>query len=42
MLNQENSAVANIYLRAGADVGALKQKIQDIIERLPSVSGTCG
>ncbi len=42
MLNQENSAVANLYLRAGADVNALKQKIQDVIERLPSVSGTAG
>ncbi len=42
MLNQDNSAVANLYLRAGADVNALKQKTQDIIERLPSVSGTAG
>ncbi|QMU62535.1 MAG: ATP-dependent chaperone ClpB [Gammaproteobacteria bacterium] len=42
MLNQENSAVANLYLRAGADVNAIKQKTQDIIERLPRVSGTAG
>jgi ATP-dependent Clp protease ATP-binding subunit ClpB len=42
MLGQENSAVANLYLRAGADVNIIKQKTQDIIERLPSVSGTAG
>ncbi len=42
MLNQENSAVANLYLRSGADVNAIKQKTQDIIERLPRVSGTAG
>ena len=42
MLNQENSAVANLYLRAGADLNAIKQKIQSSIERLPQVSGTAG
>lgn len=42
MLNQENSAVANLYLRAGADVNSMKQRIQDVIDRLPSVSGTAG
>ena len=42
MLNQENSAVANLYLRSGADVNVIKQKTQDIIERLPRVSGTAG
>ena len=42
MLNQENSAIANLYLRAGADLNAIKQKIQSSIERLPQVSGTAG
>ena len=42
MLNQENSAVANLYLRSGADINVIKQKTQDIIERLPRVSGTAG
>jgi len=42
MLDQDNSAVANLYLRADADVNALKQKTQGAIERLPSVSGTAG
>ncbi len=42
MLNQENSAVASLYLSAGADVNAIKQKSQEMIERLPRVSGTAG
>ena len=28
MLNQDNSAVANLYLRAGADVNVIKQKFK--------------
>jgi len=42
MLNQENSAVANLYLRTGADINVIKQKTLDIIDRLPRVSGTAG
>ncbi|MEM7402091.1 MAG: ATP-dependent chaperone ClpB [Pseudomonadota bacterium] len=42
MLNQENSAVSNLYVRAGADINAIRQKVQEAIERLPQVSGTAG
>ena len=42
MLNQENSAVANLYLRAGADVNSIKQKTQSAMSRLTQVSGNAG
>ncbi len=42
MLNQQNSVVASLYLSAGADVNALKQKSHEIVNRLPQVSGTAG
>ncbi len=42
MLNQENSTVAALYQRTGADVNAIKSECQQVIERLPSVSGTGG
>ncbi len=42
MLNQDNSVVASLYLSAGADVNAIKQKSQEIVNRLPHVSGTAG
>ena len=42
MLNQQNSVVASLYLSAGADVNAIKQKSQEIVNRLPQVSGTAG
>ena len=42
LLNQENSAVSTLYQRSGADVNAIKNECQKIIERLPSVSGTSG
>ena len=42
MLNQENSAVASLYTSAGGDVSAIKQKSQELIDRLPRVSGTAG
>ena len=42
MLNQENSVVASLYLSAGADVNVIKEKSQEIVGRLPRVSGTAG
>ena len=42
MLNQDNSTVAALYQRTGADVNAIKSECQQVIERLPSVSGTGG
>ena len=42
MLNQDNSAVAALYQRTGANVNAIKSECQQVIERLPSVSGTGG
>ncbi len=42
MLSQDNSTVAALYQRTGADVNAIKSECQQVIERLPSVSGTGG
>ena len=42
MLNQDNSVVASLYLSAGADVNAIKEKSQEMVGRLPRVSGTAG
>ena len=42
MLNQENSVVASLYLSAGADVNVIKEKSQEMVGRLPRVSGTAG
>lgn len=42
MLNQDNSSVAALYQRTGADMNAIKSECQQVIERLPSVSGTGG
>ena len=42
MLNQENSAVVSLYISAGADVNNLKQKSQELMGRLPQVSGNAG
>ena len=42
MLNQDNSATAALYQRAGADVNAIKRHCQQIIQRLPSVLGNSG
>ena len=42
MLNQDNSVVASLYSSAGADVNAIKEKSQEMVGRLPRVSGTAG
>ena len=42
MLNQENSSVASMYQRAGADIGVIQQQCQQLLEHLPKVSGNAG
>jgi len=42
MLSQENSSVAALLQRAGADVNQISQHCDKAIQRLPAVSGTAG
>ena len=42
MLAQENSTVAALFLRTGADTNLIKQRCNEAIERLHTVSGTAG
>ncbi|MCY4642099.1 MAG: ATP-dependent chaperone ClpB [Gammaproteobacteria bacterium] len=42
MLTQENSSVAALLQRAGVDVNLMKQRCDEVIQRLPAVSGTGG
>ncbi len=42
MLAQENSTVAGLFMRAGADANSIKQRCNDAIQRLPTVSGNAG
>ena len=42
MLTQENSSVAALLQRAGVDVSLMKQRCDEVIQRLPAVSGTGG
>ena len=42
MLNQENSSVAALLQRAGADANQVSQHCDKAIQRLPAVSGTAG
>ena len=42
MLTQEGSAVAGVLSRAGADVNRIRQRCEEVMQKLPSVSGTAG
>ena len=42
MLTQENSSVAAVLQRAGADVARIRQHCEQAVQGLPAVSGTAG
>ena len=42
MLAQESSSVAAVLQRAGADVNRIRQHCEQVVQRLPAVSGTAG
>ncbi len=42
MLAQENSTVAALFMRAGTDANQLKQRCDEAMQRLPTVSGNAG
>jgi len=42
MLVQENSTIAALFMRVGADANLIKRRCKEAIERLPTVTGTAG
>ncbi len=42
MLVQENSTIAALLMRVGADANLIKRRCKEAIERLPTVTGTAG